>query len=240
MVLLEATAASTAVAAAGAAVYGYRYGRFEYLYASLLDQCQSLDGSISLGRAADTLRRWTTRGFFGSYIGEAWASRLYRRLADVAAIRYTREVLADRAGEHEETDPEGVGEGFSTLHPPGLCTVPTAGGLVHSQATGNVGTAEKPVLRVRRGQRRRAARTVYHRVVAEIGLRSDSAGQREVVMDKTVSLLKEMNVRICDRPALMAEVQVLYATPLEEQLEAAAVLRNSWHSTMRGEITFAK
>lgn len=238
--MLEAAATSTAVAAAGAAVYGYRYGRFEYLYASLLDQCQSLDGSISLGRAADILRRWTTRGFFGSFIGETWASRLYRRLADVAAVRYTREVLAQRTRECEEGYDEGDGEGFTTLHPPGIAACASPGSLVNSQATGNSGTAEKPVLRVRRGQRRKAATTVYHRVVAEIGLRSDSPGQREVVMDMAVRILKEMNVRNCDRPALLAEVQVLYATPLEEQLEAAAVLRNSWHSTMRGEITFAR
>jgi hypothetical protein len=96
------------------------------------------------------------------------------------------------------------------------------------------------VLRVRRGNRSNAVRTVYNEIVAEAGLRQDSPGQREVIMDLAVKVLSRLNVRKCDRPQLMAEVVALYFTPTLEQMQTAAVMKNSWHASLRKEVSHAE
>lgn len=233
-----------AVAAVGGSIWTYRHGRFAFLKRSLIGQCSSLDGTISLGRASDILRRW--RSGFIPYVSAGWATLLYRAVGDLAAVRNCRAIIAERIDPPEEDDEGGLGSGFGFVEPPGI------GGprevLEVGEDTGPPGfgpetKAEgkgKAKLRVRRGKRRDAARTVYNHVVAEIGLRTDSPGQREVVMDVAVKILKQLNVRLCDRPDLLAEVASLYFTPRESQLQFAAMLKNSWHTSLRSEVANVK
>lgn len=227
---------ATGAATAGAAYYMYQHGRFNFLRRELIAQSTTLDGTISLSRASEILNRWTTRGFIGSYIGVQWASMLYRAVADLAATRNIGTVLTERNAIEETIDDEDDGAGYDSNIPVGFEPATEGPGLVHNQVTGLHASASKPTLKVRRGQRRRAAHTLYNRIVSEIGLRPSAPGQLDVVMDYSVRMLKEMNVRLKDRPALMAEVQLLYSTPLEAQLHTAAVMRNSWHTRLRQEV----
>lgn len=225
MLLLEAAATAAAV---GGGIWTYHHGRYTYLKASLIDQCTSLNGSISLGRVSDVLRRWS-RGPFG--ISATWRESLYRTLADLAAVRATRAIIAGRITADEEADGEGCDSGFG----------PDVSGNV-GEPIKQVGAGEdskKPV-KVRRGGRKRAVVTVYNEVVAEIGLRADRPGQRDVVMDVAVKILKKMNVRKSDRPDLLAAVVGMYFTPRDTQLLVAAMSKNSWHARLRAEITEAR
>lgn len=196
---------------AGVAIVGaiiWNHGSYKRQLNRLQRLCREPNGAISLVRATQILADWR-KAPFG--IDAIRASSLYSALGELVSTETTFAIFAERRREDEEGDDEGLGDGFGPTYPPGV------DGNEHP-----VGTQENP-RRVRRGQRRRAATTVYHEVVATIGLRADCPGQREVVMDTAVRIMNTMHVRKSDRPALLTEVQVLYFTPLEGQLQLAAV-----------------
>lgn len=85
---------------------------------------------------------------------------------------------------------------------------------------------ERVVRAVRRGGHRRAARTVYFRLVATLGEKAYSAAQRTIVADHAGRLLREMNVRHIDFPRLLSIVVGMYYTPTREQAELGAMLQS--------------
>lgn len=82
---------------------------------------------------------------------------------------------------------------------------------------------EQPVRRVRRGGHRHAARTVFCRVVAEIGLRPFSTAQALIVQDHARRIMKSMNVRHSDYARLLSLVEQLYFVPDEERMRTGAL-----------------
>lgn len=213
--------------------------------------CIGGDGRVCLFKVATILREWEAWWV----IPPTWSDSLYRAMADLDAIRATQEIVVERRvyGDGDELDgfeqvpevfegPNGgnAPEGDDPEVLPAGEDPAVAGGGERARVEALLAPEGPPLLRVRRGHRRRAAVTVYQHIVAEAGLRQDSPGQREVVMDLAVKVLKRLNVRISDRPQVMADVVAIYFTPTDEQLSTAAVMRNSWHARLRKEVGHAK
>jgi len=89
---------------------------------------------------------------------------------------------------------------------------------------------------VRRGRRWNAAYEIYVRCVGELGRKPHSPAQSDTVSNVARRFMKEMNVRHSDIPKLLPLVVVMYFTPTEEDLMAAAVLNSLAHKRLRAEV----
>lgn len=147
---------------------------------------------------------------------------VYRRAADA----YARWAIEEGRLHYQEDD------GFT--HQEGEAALPT----VFGPALGEM--PEDTRRGVRRGGRRNACLTVYHRCVAELGKKPFSPAMKLVVEDVARKELKKLNVRVQDFPTLLAGVVAVYFTPTEEEVETAAILRNAQVRDLWAEIEVPK
>lgn len=89
---------------------------------------------------------------------------------------------------------------------------------------------------VRRGRRWHAAYEIYVRCVEELGRKPYSPAMSDTVSNVARRFMKEMHVRHADVPKLTPMVVVMYFTPTEEDMMAAAVLNSSLHKRLRAEV----
>lgn len=164
-----------------------------------------------------TLRRYT-KGFLGlvSYISEQESKLLYSWIADASA-RIT--MVANAADEAEELE---NGDGFVPADDPAQAGEEEEQG--HARP------------RIRVAHRRTAARTVYFRCVAKLGLKAYSPAQRLVVENLAVRELAEMRVRHSDVPRLLLDVVCMYFTPTREQYSAGAMFGSAHFGSERAAV----
>lgn len=185
--------------------------RKAWLINKLKQVSRTADGEYDLIAVSQQLRKWEV-GVWP--ISPELSAVLYRTMANLVATAVTNDIITGRREVDGAGDDDPLDTGFDPLDP-----AEREGPRPRPNAEGNA-------TRVRRGQRRRAASTIYYEVVAEIGLRPDVPGQRDVVMDVATRILKDMRVRIRDRPDVLADVMALYFTPRASQLRASAVLNS--------------
>nr|WPR18288.1 MAG: hypothetical protein [Chemarfal virus 54] len=181
-----------------AAIIFHRKQRLSREFRVLKREFQREDGSWRIGQAYQHIDD-IRGGLFGGPFTEGDKDQLRRWVADSSA---KNTLLQNRLDELHEGNEDGFEVEANPVDP------------------------AHPLRRVRRGRRRDAARTVFHRVVASIGQRPYSHSQKLIVEDHARRQLKEMNVRTSDMTRLLDMVVGMYFTPSEEQLTLGAMLKS--------------